>query len=222
MRSTQNLRNLPICDKSALFTQSTLSVIYLSASMIDFQNDIDQCLRVLANGGVILYPTDTIWGLGCDATNEKAVEKIYAIKQRPPAKSLIILLAEEREILQYVANPDLRVFDYLQTTQKPTTVIYEGAIGLADNLVPEDRTIAIRLVSDPFCRHLVKRLRKPLVSTSANISGQPSPAFFKDVSDEIKQGADYIVQYRQTDETAAEPSAVVKWNKDGTITTLRK
>jgi L-threonylcarbamoyladenylate synthase len=190
--------------------------------MTDFQPDIDQCLQVLNNGGVILYPTDTIWGLGCDATNPKAVEKIYAIKQRPPAKSLIILLADERDILQYVANPDLRVFDYLKTTQKPTTVIYENAVGLADNLVPEDQTIAIRLVKEPFCRHLIKRLRKPLVSTSANISGQPSPAFFKDVTSQIKQTVDYIVQYRQTDETPAEPSAVIKWNKDGTITTLRK
>lgn len=189
--------------------------------MIDFQNDIDQCLRVLAGGGVILYPTDTIWGLGCDATNEQAIEKIYSIKQRPPAKSLIILLADERDILQYVASPDLRVFDYLQSTQKPTTVIYEGAIGLADNLIPEDRTIAIRLVSDPFCRHLIKRFRKPLVSTSANISGQPSPAFFKDIPDGIRQHADYIVQHRQNDETPAEASAVVKWNKDGTISTLR-
>jgi L-threonylcarbamoyladenylate synthase len=197
-------------------------VIYLSAAMTDFQNDIDKCLKVLADGGVILYPTDTIWGLGCDATNAQAVEKIYSIKQRPPAKSLIILLADERDILQYVANPDLRVFDYLQTTQKPTTVIYEGAIGLADNLVPEDRTIAIRLVNEPFCRHLLKRFRKPLVSTSANISGQPSPAFFKDISDQVKQQADYIVQYRQNDETPAEPSAVVKWNKDGNVTILRK
>lgn len=185
------------------------------------QIDIDQCLQVLSQGGVILYPTDTIWGLGCDATNEKAIEKIYAIKKRPPAKNLIILLADERDILQYVASPDLRVFDYLQNAQKPTTVIYEGAIGLADNLVPEDRTIAIRLVNDPFCRHLIKRFRKPLVSTSANISGQPSPGSFKEIAEEIKQAVDYIVQYRQNDEMPAQASAVVKWNKDGTVTTIR-
>jgi L-threonylcarbamoyladenylate synthase len=185
------------------------------------QNDIDQCLRVLSQGGIILYPTDTIWGLGCDATNEQAIEKIYSIKKRPPAKNLIILLADERDILQYVASPDLRVFDYLQNTQKPTTVIYEDAIGLADNLVPEDQTIAIRLVNDPFCRHLIKRFRKPLVSTSANISGEPSPASFKDIAEEIKQSVDYIVQHRQNDDTPAQASAVVKWNKDGTITTIR-
>lgn len=189
--------------------------------MISFQNDIDQCLNALNNGGLILYPTDTIWGIGCDATNEAAVEKIYQLKKRPPAKSLIILLADERDLLQYVANPDLRVFDYLQTTQKPTTMIYEGAIGLAGNLIPEDGTIAIRLVNDPFCRHLVKRFRKPLVSTSANISGEAAPQFFKDIPEEIKTSVDYIVRHRQNDESPAQASAVVKWNKDGTVTTIR-
>jgi len=189
--------------------------------MINFQNDIDQCLKVLSTGGTILYPTDTIWGIGCDATDEAAVEKIYKIKNRPPAKSLIILLADERDILQYVANPDLRVCDYLQTTLKPTTVVYEGAIGLAGNLVPADGTIAIRLVTEPFCRHLIKRLKKPLVSTSANLSGEPAPQSFKDIPAAIKTSVDYIVQYRQTDDTPAQASAVVKWNKDGTITTIR-
>jgi L-threonylcarbamoyladenylate synthase len=120
-----------------------------------------------------------------------------------------------------VANPDLRVFDYLQTTEKPTTVVYEGAIGLAHNLIPDDGTIAIRLVNDPFCRHLIKRFRKPLVSTSANISGQPAPESFKDIPEEIKRTVDYIVQYRQHDDPPAQASAVVKWNKDGTITTIR-
>jgi L-threonylcarbamoyladenylate synthase len=189
--------------------------------MTNFLPDIDQCLHTLYNGGTILYPTDTIWGIGCDATNEAAVEKIYKIKNRPPAKSLIILLADERDILQYVANPDLRVFDYLQTTHKPTTVVYEGAIGLASNLTPEDGSIAIRLVNEPFCKHLIKRFRKPLVSTSANFSGQPAPQSFKDIPGEIKNSVDYIVQYRQNDDTPAQASAVIKWNKDGTVTTIR-
>lgn len=187
----------------------------------DFQTDIEQCLSVLNRGGLILYPTDTIWGIGCDATNEQAVEKIYTIKKRPANKSMIILLAEERDILQYVANPDLRVFDYLQTTQKPTTVIYDTAIGLAPNLIHDDGTVAIRLVQDPFCRHLVKRLRKPLVSTSANISGEPSPQKFKDIPDHIKQSVDYVVQYRQDDDTPVQPSAIIKWNKNGTATVIR-
>ncbi len=196
------------------------SVIYLRL-MIPFQPDIDQCLHTLSRGGLILYPTDTIWGIGCDATNEQAVEKIYALKKRPPAKSLIILLADERDVLQYVTNPDLRVFDYLQSTQKPTTVVYEGAIGLANNLIPEDGTIAIRLVDDPFCRHLIKRFRKPLVSTSANISGEPPPLSFKDIPEQIKQSVDHIVQYRQDDDTPARASSIIKWNKDGSVTTLR-
>ena len=187
----------------------------------DFQQDIDQCLSTLYRGGLILYPTDTIWGIGCDATNEEAVNKIYELKKRPSHKSMIILLAEERDVLQYVANPDLRVFDYLQTIHKPTTVIYEAAVGLPSNLIQDDGTIAIRLVQDTFCRHLVKRLRKPLVSTSANVSGEPAPQLFKDIPDEIKQSVDYIVQYRQNDETPASPSAVIKWNKNGTATVIR-
>src|SRR5215218_4688114 len=152
---------------------------FIFAAM-DFSSDIEACIRVLNNGGTILYPTDTIWGLGCDATNEQAIGKIYTIKERPSSKSFIILLAEERDILRYVANPDLRVFDYLQFTTKPTTVIYEAAIGLPNNLINEDGTIAIRLVKNNFCRHLIKRFRKPIVSTSANISGQASPASFRE------------------------------------------
>lgn len=190
--------------------------------MTSFQPDIDQCLQALNNGGIILYPTDTVWGIGCDATNEQAVEKIFTLKQRPQKKSMIILLADERDVLQYVASPDLRVFDYLRTVQKPTTVIYDGAVGLPDNLVAEDGTIAIRLVDDPFCKHLIKRLRKPLVSTSANIAGEPSPASFNDISPGIKSGVDYIVQYRQDDKTPVTPSAIVKWNKNGSITVIRE
>lgn len=189
--------------------------------MHSFQPDIDQCLQVLHNGGTILYPTDTVWGIGCDATNPEAVEKIFAMKHRPPRKSMILLLADERDILQYVASPDLRVFDYLQTVQKPTTVIYEKAIGLAANLVAEDGSIAIRLVNEPFCKHLIKRLRKPLVSTSANLAGEPTPAHFGDVTEHIRSSVDYIVQYRQEDTTPAQPSSVVKWNKDGSVTVIR-
>lgn len=189
--------------------------------MTDFQHDLDQALAVLQSGGTILYPTDTIWGIGCDATNEQAVEKVYVAKNRPPQKSLIVLLADERDILQYVTAPDLRVFDYLQTVSKPTTVIYEGAIGLAPNLLSDDGTIAIRLVKEPFCRHLIKRFRKPLVSTSANISGTPSPQTFAEVSDQIKQSVDYVVQYRQNELTPAQSSSIIKWNKDGSITTIR-
>lgn len=188
---------------------------------MNFSEDVEACLRVLSTGGVILYPTDTVWGLGCDATNAGAVQKIYAIKQRSESKALIVLLADEREVIRYVAQPDLRVFDYLQQNSRPTTVIYPGAIGLADNLVAEDGSIAIRLVQDEFCRHLIKRFRKPIVSTSANLSGQPAPAVFPDISKEIIDAADYVVRYRRDDLTVRQPSAVILWNDDGTVKVLR-
>ncbi len=193
--------------------------IYKS-SMVDFENDIEQCLQVLQQGGIILYPTDTVWGIGCDATNEQAVEKIYALKKRQDEKAMIVLVADEREVLQYTASPDLSVFDYLQQTKKPTTVIYDGAIGLADNLIGKDGSIAIRICNETFCRHLIKRFRKPIVSTSANISGQPAAKIFTDISDEIKKQVDYIVQYRQDDKTIAAPSSVIKWD-NGTVTIIR-
>ena len=186
-----------------------------------FEKDILSCLDVLKNGGLILYPTDTIWGIGCDATNAKAVEKIYKLKRRSDEKSMIVLVADEKEILRYVTQPDLRVFDYLRAEQKPVTVVYEGATGLADNLVNKDGSIAIRICNEEFCRHLIKRFRKPLVSTSANSSGQPFPENFSEISGEVKAGVDYIVQYRQEDKSIAHPSSVIKWNKDGTITILR-
>jgi L-threonylcarbamoyladenylate synthase len=179
--------------------------------MINFENDIDQCLKVLREGGLILYPADTVWGIGCDATNEAAVEKIYALKKRPDEKAMIVLVADERDILQYVAAPDLTLFDYLEQTTKPTTVIYEGAIGFAENLTSADGSIAIRICNEPFCKQLIKRFRKPIVSTSANISGEPAAKLFKEISQPIKDGVDYTVKYRQGDETPAMPSSIIKW-----------
>lgn len=186
-----------------------------------FEDDITRCLEVLRRGGTILYPTDTIWGLGCDATNGEAVRKIYDIKKRDDSKSLIVLVADERDILQLVAAPDLQAFDYLAEQDRPTTMIFEGAIGLPDNLVAADGSIAIRIVQDEFCRHLIRRLRKPLVSTSANISGEPSPQSFADVSPAIKEAVDYVVGWRQEDTTPAVPSSIVKWNSDGNVTVIR-
>lgn len=189
--------------------------------MDSFERDIQTAIKAIEDGGIILYPTDTIWGIGCDATNEDAVEKIFALKKRPEAKSMIVLVADEKDILQYVASPDLRVFDYLKTTIKPTTIIYENAINIASNIVSNDRSIGIRICRDEFCKHLIKRFRKPIVSTSANISGDKSPSSFADISNEIKTGVDYVVQYKQDDHSPATPSSVVKWNSDGTVTILR-
>ena len=180
---------------------------------LEFEKDILNCLEVLKNGGTILYPTDTIWGIGCDAINAKAVEKIFTIKKRPDNKSMIALVADERDILKYVAHPDLSVFDHLKTIHKPTTVIYEGAIGLAGNLIAQDGSIAIRICKEEFCRHLLKRFKKPIVSTSANISGGSSPKNFSEISEEIKNSVDYVVEYRQDDTSIAEPSSLIQWQK---------
>jgi len=186
-----------------------------------FNTDIEACLRVLESGGLILYPTDSIWGIGCDATNEAAVEKIFTLKKRIETKALIVLIADERSLLQYVASPHIEVFDYIQGVSKPTTIIYENAIGLAGNLLAEDGSVGIRICADEFCKHLIKRYRKPIVSTSANVSGFPPPKVFSDIDIAVKEGVDYVVHYRQDDMTPVEPSAVVKCGKDGRFTILR-
>ena len=190
-------------------------------TMLPFQHDIDACLEILDAGGLILYPTDTIWGIGCDATNEMAVEKIYRLKQRPDHKPIVILMADEREILQYVTQPDLQVFDYIKGVSKPITVVYEGGVGLADQLLADDRSVAIRITSDSFCKHLIKRFRKPIVSTSANLSGYPAPRSFQDIDPLIKEGVDYVVRYRQSDDNYYKPSSVVRWDKNGELIIIR-
>ena len=184
------------------------------------ETDLNACLRVLNNGGLILYPTDTIWGIGCDATNEEAVSKIYVLKQRDERKSMIILLAEEKDIQQYTNGTSETIFSYLKQASKPTTIIYEQARNLAGNLINEDGSIGIRLVKDPFCNALVKAFGKPIVSTSANISGGVTPAGYNGIDARIKNGVDYIVQHRQDDTTTAIPSTIVKII-DGEIVILR-
>jgi L-threonylcarbamoyladenylate synthase len=186
-----------------------------------FDQEIGKTLSVLRNGGIILYPTDTVWGIGCDATSEMAVKKIFELKQREDTKSMIVLVAGEREVLHHVAAPDLSVFDFIQEQSRPTTVIFQHALGFAPNLVASDGSIAIRIVRDEFCRHLIKRLRKPLVSTSANVSGQPTPRFFKEIQEEIRIGVDHVVNWRQEDETPSLPSQIIKWER-GEVVFLRK
>jgi L-threonylcarbamoyladenylate synthase len=189
--------------------------------MADFSKDIEACLNILHNGGIILYPTDTIWGLGCDATNAVAAEKIIALKRRPTAKSFVVLVASEKEILQHVAAPDLAVFDYLDKTTKPTTVIYEHALGLADNVLADDGSVAIRICNDEFCKHLIKRFRKPIVSTSANISGEDAPLNFHAINRLIIEAVDYVVQYRQEDDSEAQVSSIIKW-QNGEVIVIRE
>ncbi|MDB5212042.1 MAG: threonylcarbamoyl-AMP synthase [Sediminibacterium sp.] len=189
--------------------------------MLPFNNDIECCLEKLSEGGLILYPTDTVWGIGCDATDPVAVDRIYRLKKRSDTKAMIVLVADERDILKYVTQPELQIFDYIKGVNKPTTVIYEGAVELADNLLAEDGSVAIRICEDEFCRNLIKRFRKPLVSTSANISGYPSPPCFKDIEPIIIDGVDYVVNHRQDDTEYRKPSSIIKWEKNGTLSIIR-
>ncbi len=183
--------------------------------------EVNKVLSVVERGGIILYPTDTIWGLGCDATNSEAIARIYDLKKRNDTKSLIILLAEPKDIFRYVADPPLDIMGIVRAFEEPTTVIYDRAVDLPDNLVHADGSIAIRVTKDPFCKMLIKRMKKPLVSTSANISGQPSPRSFSDINTAIKESVDYCADYRRDEEMNGRPSRILKINAEGHITILR-
>lgn len=188
---------------------------------MDFERDITSSLTALQSGGIILYPTDTIWGLGCDATNATAVQKIYHLKKREEKKSLIILVNNEVMIRAYVNNPSEKMLAFIASAKRPTTAIFSNAIHLPAQLVNEDGTIAIRIVNEVFCQNLIQRLKKPLVSTSANISGEKYPENFGDVSKEIKNGVDYIVQHRQNDLSKSAPSSIIKLSSKDEIEFLR-
>jgi L-threonylcarbamoyladenylate synthase len=185
-------------------------------------DDIKKALEVLKNGGIILYPTDTIWGIGCDATNEKAVERIYKIKKREDSKSMLVLMENPALLERYVTEVPEIAWDLVEVTTTPLTVIYPGAKNLAKNLIAEDGSIGIRFTKEAFTTQLLQRFRRPLVSTSANISGEKSPAFFDEITEEIKSQMDYIVEYRQVDTTPAQPSSIIKLGVGGRIDIIRK
>lgn len=179
------------------------------------EEEIIQSLKILQSGGVLLYPTDTIWGLGCDATNMNAIQRIYNIKQREENKSLITLVSNKKMLKKLTDSvPDTDI------TSKPTTVIYQNIVGLSDNLLAEDGTAAIRIVQDNFCKQLIERFEKAIVSTSANISGTESPKQFSDITTDIINNADYIVNLHQK-ERRENPSKIIKIEKNGSITKLR-
>lgn len=188
---------------------------------MEFNNEVSKCSEVLNSGGIILYPTDTVWGIGCDALDEKAIDRIFEIKQRPKEKSLIVLLAEAKDILQYIAAPPPDIVAMVEDFKVPTTVIYEGAIEFPENATHADGSIAIRVVNDPFCKALIKRIRRPLISTSANISGQPTPRIFNEIDEQIKLAMDYVVEYRQNDMVIRKPSRLIKLDEDGNMEILR-
>ena len=183
--------------------------------------DIKKACEVLQAGGLILYPTDTIWGIGCDATNEEAVRKVYALKKRMDNKAVLVLTDSTAKLNMYVSDiPDI-AWDLIEVADKPLTIIYAHAKNLAPNLLGEDGSVGIRITKEDFSRRLCERFRKPLVSTSANISGESAPKNFQEISDIIKNGVDYIVKYRQDDMSQAKPSNIIKLGDGGVIQIIR-
>jgi L-threonylcarbamoyladenylate synthase len=187
-----------------------------------FVDDIVKAIEVLRSGGVILYPTDTIWGLGCDATNPAAVKRIYEIKQREDAKSMLILMENPNLLNSYITEVPEIAWDLIEVAESPLTIIYPGAKNLAFNLLANDGSVGIRITNEAFTQQLIQRFRKPVVSTSANISGQKSPLNFVEISDEIKKSVDYTVNYRQDDLSRSNPSAIIKLGVSGQIEIIRK
>lgn len=190
--------------------------------MQDFKADVNKSLEILKNGGVILYPTDTIWGLGCDATSDAAIEKVYDIKQRKESKSMIVLLDDAGKLVKYVKNIPAIAYDLIEMTEKPLTIIYDGAANISKKIISDDGSIAIRVTKDAFCKDLIRRMNKPLVSTSANLSGESSPANFSEIVDGIKSKADYIVSLRQQEKQRNQPSSIIKLSSSGEIKIIRK
>lgn len=189
---------------------------------MNYEEDIKKAIEVMRQSGVILYPTDTIWGIGCDATNEEAVRKVYAIKQREDSKALICLVDSADRLQRYVADVPQVAWDLVDYATKPLTVIFDKGKNLAPNLLAEDGSIALRITHEAFSQQLCYRFQKAIVSTSANISGQPSPANFAEVSDEIKNAVDYIVQSRQNETGKSVPSSIIKLGNDGEVKIIRK
>jgi len=185
-------------------------------------NDLKKAVEVLKSGGVILYPTDTIWGIGCDATNTEAVQRIYKIKEREDSKSMLVLMENPALLERYVDDVPEVAWDLVEITSTPLTIIFPKAKNLAKNLVASDGSIGIRFTKEKFTSQLLQRFRRPLVSTSANISGEISPAFFDEISDEIKKQVDYIVEYRQDDNNQSQPSSIIKLGSGGKIDIIRK
>lgn len=195
------------------------------------KEDLQAALRVLREGGIIVYPTDTVWGIGCDATNEEAVRKIYAMKQRKDSKSMLVLLDSPAKLNYYVADIPDAAWALLEASdtsdlsdssdQKPLTIIYPNARNMAKNLIAEDGSIGIRITNEPFSKALCAQLKHPIVSTSANISGQPTPRFYREINEVILDVADYCCLFRREDDTPSEPSSIIKINADGTFKIIR-
>jgi len=186
------------------------------------QEEIKKTLEVLRNGGVILYATDTVWGLGCDATNEKAVKKIFEIKKRVDAKAMLVLVDSAAKIQAYIEDVPDMAWDLIEFTEKPLTIIYPDARNLASNLIAEDKSVGIRVTNEAFSKSLCAQFRKPIVSTSANVSGEPTPLNFDQISEEIKSSVDYIVNFRQGELSKPKPSSIIKLDKGNLFQLIRE
>ncbi len=189
------------------------------------QEDIKQAIEVMRRGGVILYPTDTVWGIGCDATNAEAVKRVYAIKQRDDSKALICLVDSDSRLQRYVRNvPDVawQLIDSLKEGDRPTTLILDGAINLAENLIADDGSIGIRITQEPFSKELCFRFQKAIVSTSANISGEPAAQNYCDIDPRILEAVDYVCWSRRQEHKPHTPSSIIKLKENGEVTVIRK
>lgn len=185
------------------------------------KQDIDKALQTLRAGGIIVYPTDTIWGIGCDATDAKAVEKIYKLKKRTDSKAMIMLVGSDGQLQQFVKDvPDV-AWQLIDAAVNPLTLIYDEPQGVAENLLAPNGSAGFRVTSDPFCSELCRRLRHPIVSTSANISGQKAPKCFDDISEEILDGADYVVEWRREEKSNSAPSNIIKITNSSVVTIIR-
>jgi len=186
------------------------------------RDEVAKAFKIIQDGGIILYPTDTIWGIGCDATNTEAVQKIYRLKQRDEAKSMIILLDNDNKLQSYVSEvPDI-AYDLIEYAENPLTLVMPGAKNLSPALINKDSSIAIRIVKNDFCEQLIQRMRKPLVSTSANISGKASPQYFSQIEQEIIDGVDYVVDIDQHSMEIKNPSTIMRLDPDGKFEFLRR
>ncbi len=183
--------------------------------------EIENAIKVLENGGIILYPTDTIWGIGCDATNKIAIEKIYHIKKREKNKSMIVLLDDIENLKNYVNNIPSSAYDLIKNTERPLTIIYPNAKNLAENVIAADGSIAIRIPNNEFCTKLIRAFGKPIVSTSANFSGEPSAVNFEKILPTLLPQMDYIVQIYHHQMIEAKPSRIIKLNVDGGFVVIR-
>lgn len=188
---------------------------------MSLESEIQKSVELLEKGKIILYPTDSIWGIGCDATNSKAVQRIYKLKGRLESKSMILLLDSTDKLENYVENVPPIAYELIDNAQSPLTIVYEGAKKVAKNLIANDGTIAIRIIKGEYCGEVINRLGKPIVSTSANISGQPSPKHYNDISDEVKEKVDYIVDVFRDKIRSLKPSTIIKIAKNGTFEILR-